>query len=74
MVVHGVRAEMASAAQEHSLLGMVEARTLKGSIVHRFIRTMVPTEDGGRSRIVYHVLLRCCRMRAGLVRACSVLE
>ena len=79
-VVHGVRVEMTSvvAARVNSLLGAVENRNSKGSIVHRCSsRTMVSTGEGRRSRVVQHALLEIMpnSVKAGLlVRTCSVLE
>ena len=78
MVVHEAQANMASvvAVQVHSWLGAVEAHTSKGSIVNRFTRTM-STEDGGKRRIVQHVLLETVWNANGvflLVQVCFLLE
>ena len=74
--VHEVRVEMASAAQVHSWLGAVEARSFKGSSVHYCTRTM-STLEGGRSRTVQHVLLEMVSNVGEvllLIQACSGLE
>ena len=60
VVVQGIRADMVSSAvavQVHSSLGAVEARTSKGSIIHRRNHTIVSTGEGDKSRIVQDVLL-----------------
>ena len=75
VVVHGVWAVMASAAQVHSWLGEVEARNLKRSRIHPCICTM-STRKGGRSHFALHELLEMVLntdRAAPLVRACSKL-
>ena len=62
IVVHEIQVKRASvvAAQVHSWLGAAETHNSKGSIVNRCTRTM-STEDGGKSRIVQHVVLETVR-------------
>ena len=75
VVVHGVQAATASAAQVYSWLGAVEARNLKWSSVHRCIRTVSTGEEGG-SHTERHKLLEMVSYTdsaAPLVRGCSEL-
>ena len=75
VVVRGVWAVITSAAQVHSWLGAVEARSFKRSSVHRCVRTM-STGEGGSSHTARHELLEKVPnmdRAAPLVRACSEL-